>query len=192
MGLENAGSLLKQFFAKDFKLKIIVLLGILGMALILLSQFADSDSAGQSQPQITGGAEFANLEYITQLEERLQNLISQIDGVGRNKVMITLESGTEYVFAQEQRRNTDTTHPGSGEILAGGRTQESVEQRFILVDTEFGRREALVLTRIPPRVQGVIIVCEGASNPVVEQKLISVVTTALGIPSTRVSVVPIY
>jgi len=191
MGLESAGNLLRQFFAKDFKLKIIVLLGILGMALILLSQFADNDSAGQSQPQALGGAEFANREYIAQLEERLQNLISQIDGVGRNKVMVTLETGTEYVYAQEHRRNTDTTHSGNGEIPVGGRTQESVEQRFILVDTEFGRREALVLTRIPPRVQGVVIVCEGANNPLVEQKLISVVTTALGISSNRVSVVPI-
>ena len=190
MGLENAGSLLRQFFAKDFKLKIIVLLGILGMVLILVSQFTDDDQAGQGQPQ-TGNAEFASQDYVAQLEERLQNLISQIDGVGRNKVMITLESGVEYVYAQEQRRSTDTTHSGGGEIPAGSRTQENVEQRFILVDTEFGRREALVLTRIPPRIQGVIIVCEGANNPVVEQKLISVVTTALGIPSTRVSVVPI-
>ena len=193
MELEKAGSLLGQFFAKDFKLKIIVLLGILGMALILLSQFADADRGGQrqNQPQIMGNADLVNQEYIAQLEERLQNLISEIDGVGRNRVMITLESGVEYVYAQEHRRNTDTTHAGNGEIPVGGRTQESVEQRFILVDTEFGRREALVLTRIPPRVQGVIIVCEGANNPVVEQKLISVVTTALGIPSTRVSVVPI-
>ena len=191
MGLENAGNLLRQFFAKDFKLKIIVLLGILGMALILLSQFADDDRAGQGQAPTTGGAEFASQDYVAQLEERLQNLISQIEGVGRNKVMITLESGVEYVYAQEQRRSTDTTHSGNGEIPTGSRTQENIEQRFILVDTEFGRREALVLTRIPPRVQGVIIVCEGASNPHVEQKLISVVTTALGIPSTRVSVVPI-
>ena len=191
MGLESAGNLLKQFFAKDFKLKIIVLLGILGMALILISQLTDGDSAGQSQPQATGGAEFVNQEYIARLEERLQDLISEIDGVGRNRVMVTLESGAEYVYAQEHRRSTDTTHSGYGGVPTGGRIQENVEQRFILVDTEFGRREALILTRIPPRVQGVVIVCEGANNPMVEQKLISVVTTALGISSARVSVVPI-
>ena len=191
MELENAGGFLKQFFAKDLKLKVIVLLGILGMVLIVLSQFADDSQTGQGQPQAIHNAELANQEYITQLEERLQSLISEIEGVGRNRVMVTLESGVEYVYAQEQRRSTDTTHSVSGEIPVGGRTQESVEQRFILVDTEFGRREALVLTRIPPRVQGVIIVCEGANDPVVEQKLISVITTALGIPSTRVSVVPI-
>jgi len=191
VGLENTGSLIKQFFAKDFKLKIIVLLGILGMTLILLSQFADNDRGGQGQPPTMGSAELANQEYIAQLEARLESLISQIEGVGRNRVMVTLESGVEYVYAQEHRRSTDTTHASNGEVPVGGRIQESIEERFILVDTEFGRREALVLTRIPPRVQGVIIVCEGANNPVVEQKLISVVTTALGIPSTRVSVVPI-
>ena len=182
-----------RFLSKDLKIKLIVMLGILGMALILISQFTGTGGGRASgQPPPARTPEFTNEEYIRMLEQRLQTLISEIDGVGRNKVMVTLESGVEYVYAQEERRSTDTTHqPGGSELAVGGRVQESIEQRFILVDTEFGRREALVLTRRPPRVQGVVIVCEGADNILVQEKLISVVTTALGIPSTRVSVVKI-
>ena len=192
MELEKAGGALKRLLVGEGKVKLIVLIGLLGMALILISQLTDRGSPVQNgQQQALRTAEFTSSEdYIRHLEERLQTLISEIEGVGRNKVMVTLESGVEYVFAQEQRRSIDATTPG-GDIQAGGRTSESVEQRFILVDTEFGRREALVLTRLPPRVQGVVIVCEGADNIHVEQKLISVVTTALGISSTRVSVVKI-
>lgn len=182
---------LGRFFSGDFRLKIIVILGLIGMLLILVSQLTDREDSLGGQPQSPSNAQFTNEEYVMQLEERLQNLISQIDGVGRNQVMVTLESGARYVYAQEERRSVDTTREGDGEIQVSGRVSESIEQRFILVDTDFGRREALVLTRLPPRVQGVVIVCEGANNPVVEQKLISVITTALGIPSTRVSVVPI-
>jgi len=183
----------QRFLSKDMKVKLIVMIGILGMALILISQFMDTGSGRSSgrHPQAMESAGFTNEEYIRILEERLQTLISEIEGVGRNKVMITLESGVEYVYAQEQRRSTDATRDSGGELPVGGRIQESVEQRFILVDTEFGRREALVLTRRPPRVRGVVIVCEGADNILVQEKLISVVTTALGIPSTRVSVVQI-
>jgi len=195
MDMEKYAGKLKQFFSKDLRLKIIVILGLLGMTLILISQFAQTGGSGQApvQPQGMRSAEFTNEEYIRHLEERLRNLISEIEGVGRNKVMITLESGVQYVYAQELRRSTDSTTggPAGGAMAAGGRVQESIEERFILVDTEFGRREALVLTRLPPRIQGVVIVCEGADNILVEQKLISVVTTTLGIPSTRVSVVKI-
>ena len=191
MELEKISRGVGRLFSKDLKVKLIVILGLLGMALILISQFTDTGDRrrGSDGQQPMTNAEFTNEEYVRRLEERLQNLISQIDGVGRNKVMVTLESGVEYVYAQELRRSTDAT-PGT-DASAAGRVHESVEQRFILVDTEFGRREALVLTRLPPRVQGVVIVCEGANNVLVEQKLISVVTTALGIPSTRVSVVKI-
>ena len=183
----------RAFFSGDFKLKLIVMLGILGMAFILISQLMDTGrnpSPGQTPPGSLN-AELTTEEYIEALEARLQSLISQIDGVGRNRVMVTLESGVQYVYAQEQRRSTDTTREGGEDLAVSGRFSESVEQRFILVDTEFGRREALVLTRLPPRVQGVVIVCQGAGNVFVEEKLISVVTTALGIPSTRVSVVKI-
>ena len=181
-----------RFLSKDLKVKLIVMLGILGMALILISQLTGTGGGNTfGQPPTVSPPEFTNEEYIRMLEHRLQALISEIDGVGRNKVMVTLESGVEYVYAQEERRSTDTTRDLGSELAVGGRVQESVEQRFILVDTEFGRREALVLTRRPPRVQGVVIVCEGADNILVQEKLISVVTTALGIPSTRVSVVKI-
>ena len=176
---EKVSGTVARLLSKEYRPKVIVLLGIVGMALILISQLVDTGlgpdgPSREGPPAVVGSAELETREYIRQLEERLQNLISQIEGVGRNKVMVTLESGVEYVYAQEQRRGA-----------------ESVEQRFILVETEFGRREALVLTRLPPRVQGVVIVCEGAHDPVVRQKLISVVTTALGIASTRVSVVQI-
>jgi len=191
MELEKTGSALRRLWGGERRVKLILLIGLLGMALILLSQLTDRGQGGQAvQQQALRTAEFTSSEdYVRHLEERLQALISQIEGVGRNKVMVTLESGVEYVFAQEQRRSTDATTPG--DIATGGRMSESVEERIILVDTEFGRREALVLTRLPPRVQGVVIVCEGADNVHVEQKLISVVTTALGISSTRVSVVKI-
>jgi len=190
--LKKLSGEVSRLLSGDVKLKLIVLLGLLGMAIILISQFIDHGGNARSDPPlIANSAELTTDEYIQALEARLQSLISEIDGVGRSRVMVTLESGVQYVYAQEQRRSTDSTRESGEDLAVGGRFSESVEQRFILVDTEFGRREALVLTRLPPRVQGVVIVCEGADNIHVEQKLISVVTTALGIPSTRVSVVKI-
>ena len=59
------------------------------------------------------------------------------------------------------------------------------------MDSEYGKKEALVLTQLEPKIQGVVIVCEGAGNIRVEADLTNVVTTALNIPSTRVCVVKI-
>jgi stage III sporulation protein AG len=183
--------IIKPFFQKEARLKFIVALGLLGMLLILISQFTQRPAAPAGPPENAVDCNSAE-EYATMLENRLSVLISDIEGVGRNKVMVTLESGVEFVYAREEKRGTDITRDGGEDPLTGRVTQrENIEERYILIDTEFGRRQALVLTQLQPRIQGVVIVCEGAGDARVQQKLISVVTTALGIASTRVCVVQI-
>ncbi|HHY53268.1 MAG TPA: hypothetical protein GX499_08515 [Clostridiales bacterium] len=181
----------KDFFSKDVRLKIIVLLGLIGMLMILISQFLSRGAAAPQKPPNEATASFTSEEYIASLESKLQKLVSGIDGVGRAEVMITLESGVEYVYAQEQKRNTDTTRePGEDDAILVNQ-KENVEQTYILVETEYGKREALVLTQKQPKIQGVVVVCEGADDIRVQEKVTSVVTTALGIPSNRVCVVKI-
>ncbi len=192
---KRLGSFFKRPMPRETKVKLIVAVGILGMALILLSQLLGKERAPQEPPdEIT--ASFLAQEYAAELETRLENLLSGIEGVGRADVMVTLEGGVEYVYAQEETRGNDTVRqPTSGETGEGEAvtvsSRENVEQRYIIVETEYGKREALVLTEREPSVRGVVVVCDGADDIRVQQNLTTVVTTALGIPSTRVCVVKI-
>ena len=70
--------------------RLIVILGLVGMGLILLSQFWPGGE------QTT--AANAEISYAADLEVRLTELVAAVDGVGDCRVMITLESGTEYVY----------------------------------------------------------------------------------------------
>lgn len=45
---------------------------------------------------------------------------------------------------------------------------------------------------IEPTVRGVAVVCDGGENPVTKEKIIDVVTKALNISSSRVSVTKLY
>jgi len=163
--------------------------GILGMLLIFLTR----DATAPAPPEAEGPAVIAQpatLEHARHLEERLADLVSQIEGAGRVMVMVTMQNSGEYVFAREERRNTDAErHP---ETAGGtsGRTldRESVEDRYVIVENADGRRQALVRTRLEPRVQGVVVLSEGADDVHVQARIINVVTTALHISSARVSV----
>jgi stage III sporulation protein AG len=66
--------------------------------------------------------------------------------------------------------------------------RENFEQRYVMIESDNGRRQALVRTRLEPGVQGVVIICEGAGDVFVRSRVINVVTTALNISSARVSV----
>lgn len=180
----------KGWASGDMKLNVIVILGLCGMALILLSQFLGN----KSPPEDTGttDVDFTSAAYVSALESKLETLISSMEGVGKASVMITLENAGETVYAQEEKRNTDKQQD-SGTAEAVGKTyqKENVEQKYIIVEGKNGQREALVKTRLEPSIQGVVVVCEGAGKPRVDQNIIHVVTTALNIPTTRVCVVKI-
>ena len=62
-------------------------------------------------------------------------------------------------------------------------TKESV----IIVDTENGR-QGLLVTEIQPTVKGVVVVCRGGDQPIVQERIVSTITTALNISSKRVCV----
>ncbi|MBQ3133662.1 MAG: hypothetical protein IJC17_05275 [Clostridia bacterium] len=70
--------------------RLIVILGFVGMGLILLSHFWSQETESTSVS--------ADVSYAAELESRLTALVAGVEGVGECTVMITLESGTEYVY----------------------------------------------------------------------------------------------
>lgn len=184
------GGIFGKMLSSDRKVKIIVALGLLGMALILASQFITFKK--ESPPEDTQTAQFVSEEYITGLEEKLTLIVSEMEGVGTAKVMVTIENGVENVYAQQEKRNTDLTREGNSTEVSGKvYEKQDIEQTYLLVENKDGRKQPLLKTQLQPKIQGVVVVCEGAGNPVVQQNLINVVTTALNISSKRVCVVKI-
>ena len=172
------------FFKGGMGQKLILAAGLIGMALILLSQFWPEQkptAAKNEQKTIT------TEEYITQTETKLGTLVGGIAGAGECKVMVTLENGVEYVYASENKVNTNREED-SGTNSSKLSQKDDSEQNIIIVDTENGK-EGLLVTEIQPTVRGVVVVCEGGDKEDVRQRITQAVTTALNISSMRVCVV---
>ena len=115
--------------------------------------------------------------YAKQLETRLAELIRSIDGAGKTQVLVTLRTGEETVWARNDSMDSEADT---------SRVQS--EQTYVLVRS--GSDETgLQLKTITPTVQGVAVVCEGADDPQVQQRITRTVTAALGIGAGHVSVV---
>ncbi len=161
--------------------------GIAGMALIVLSTVIQTGGSNKPNPSV-GAGQLTSQEYVAQLEDRLTGIVGSIEGVGRCQVMVTAESGVEYVYAVEETQNVNRTNSYNGDEVARETQQENTEQKYIVVDAGNGKKEALVKTERQPAIQGVVIVCEGAGSMVVQERVTQVVTTALGIPYNKVCV----
>ena len=165
----------------------LLFVGIAGMALIFLSTVIQTGGSNKPNPSV-GAGQLTSQEYVAQLEERLTGIVGSIEGVGRCQVMVTAESGVDYVYAVEETQNVNRTNSYNGDEVARETQQENTEQKYIVVDAGNGKKEALVKTERQPAIQGVVIVCEGAGSMVVQERVTQVVTTALGIPYNKVCV----
>ena len=166
------------FKAPDRWKNLIVIGGLIGIALIFLSSYFPSGSGGSGSAEETLDKISAQ-EYTSQLEVNLIQIISHIDGAGEAKVMITLETGVETKYATQEKSSTESS---------GDKTSGTSEISYITVRDANGSERALAVTEVQPTVKGVVVVCPGGEEPVVQQRIISAVTTALDISSKRVFV----
>lgn len=105
--MENkATGKLKQMISNDKIRRVIIIVGIVGIALIFLSTYVDFD-VGSESPQ----EEFSVTTYSTKIESDLQNVISQIQGAGQTKVLLTMENSVEYVYLDDSTTKTKEIEP---------------------------------------------------------------------------------
>lgn len=141
----------------------ILALGIGGMLLILVSEFWPEQTPAASQAAPAA----ADFTYAEQLEQRLADMIGQISGAGQTRVLVTLESGSQTVYAVDTRE---------GEA-------ESEQTHVLLEDGS-----ALTETVRTPAVCGVAVVCEGGDQIHVVTQITEMLSSLLDIPTSRISV----
>lgn len=132
-----------KFLENPKAVKIIIIAGVIGIALIFISSYFEADKGKLDES-------FDDTQkYGQSLELSLEEIVRKIQGVGEVDILLTMENSSENVYLSEK----DT------------KTKE-----------------------IQPKVRGVVVVCDGAEDPVVCGRVMSAVTKALDITSTKVCI----
>lgn len=180
MDLKKIRELWKKALEKENTLRLVVALGICGIALLAISSWDFSRGSGApTQPQEEAGADYAG--YARTLEEDLARIVGAITGEREPVVMVTLEDMGQRVYAADRQESAQSGPEGEGST-----TRESAH--VILEDGE-GAQRALSVSEVQPKVQGVVIVSKHGADPSVREKLVNAAKTALGLPASRVCVV---
>lgn len=154
------------------RVRLIAALGLTGMALILLSGLRTP----RAEPDTPAAPESSDLSeaYRTGLEARLTAWLSQMDGVGQVKVMVTLSGSAEQQFAEE---------------VKSAKSDRSVTQQSEIVLTRRnGTESALIASTRAPEICGVAVLCAGGDRAAIRERVSTAVTTVLGIPARAVYV----
>ena len=148
---------------------------ILGVMLILVIFFTPS---GDDTQQVVETSVTAD-EYAQLLENNIADTVKSIVG-GKPTVMVTLKSGTEYVYANEEKSDSDEDESES-------RVKDSVEKKVVILD-ENGKEVPLTVTEIMLKVKGIVIVCNGGNDSSVQTLIRNTISVALGVESDCVCV----
>ncbi len=148
------------------KLPFLAILLSLGIIFLLFSEYHSNKEIKNTQE------EFDEEAYIARLEERLSAMIEKIDGVSDVNVMITLESGKRYSFAQEEKN-------GMG---------EGAVNTFLMQEGEDGISTPILIETCAPKIKGVSVVCQGAENALIREKIFGVVAGTLDLTQNKIYV----
>lgn len=174
--------ILKKLSA-DKKTMFIVLAGIIGVLILVASEFIPEGEKAKENEEEIQVSEYNienHYEYAEMLEKKLTDLISSIEGAGGTKVMLTLESSSEAVYAQNDKTDMESNDENSEKI--------SKENDYVLIKTNSSKEEALLLKIIQPEVKGVAVVCEGGDSIYVQQKIIETISAVFDINASKIKV----
>lgn len=205
----NGTGRLKKWFQPD-NLIILILSGILLFVIALPTKDSKSQETTKSSSQqestqqgsigssgnTTGTLEYSSqsstvteYDYAAYLEQKLENTLEGVSGVGKVTVMVTLQSSEELVVEKDapiSRSNTnETDSEGGSRSISQMDTQETTIYR-----TEGSGSEPYVVKTILPKVEGVLVVAQGAGSGTIDRSITEIVQALFDVEAHKVKVMP--
>ena len=135
------------------KYRMVLLVALLGVALMCLP------NGKKETPVVQTAAETVDME------KRLEQILSRIEGAGTVNVMLTEAVGEEIVY-QTDNGGADT----------------------VVITDSARNQQGLIRTREPPIYLGAIVVCRGADSAAVRLAIVEAVSNVTGLGTDRITV----
>ncbi|MFQ7310415.1 MAG: stage III sporulation protein AG [Sellimonas sp.] len=114
--------------------------------------------------------------YAATVERKLTSMLSDIEGAGKVKVMITLSSSSEKVVEKDVETGKEE-----------GRT--TTREETVYSDDSGQGQVPYVTKELSPDIEGVVVIAEGGEKPVVVQNITEAVQALFGVESHKIKVV---
>lgn len=146
------------------KYKYVILVGLIGVALLLLPERGSVvTQKEETMPQIQ--------QDIT-LQAQLEQLLGQLHGAGKVKLLLTTAQGERYIF------QTDSDTGQNGELRL----------ETVIVSGSDRQENPVLQQTICPVYQGAVVLCQGAADASVRLAIVEAVSKATGLGSDKICV----
>ena len=143
----------------------VLLVVAVGMVLLLWPQGGEEEK--------TAAQESVQEEFdLEAFEKKLADTISQIQGVGEAQVVLSLQSSSRQVLAQDKEQGS----------------QGDSSTTTVTVGRGSGNQDVVPLQTVAPQFRGALVVCPGGDDPQVRRAVMEAVSAVTGLGSNHISV----
>lgn len=158
------------------KYKYVLIVMVVGLLLLSFPSVKDKKSEADRSEY--------NEPSVEQTEKRLEKSLEECEGVGRVSVTLTLSSGSENIYAEEERKSSRRQE--NGEVSD---VNEEEDKKLKMISEGSGKESALLVKRLTPKYCGALVVCDGADNISVRSQITEAVMSLTGLSSDRISII---
>lgn len=120
-------------------------------------------------------------------ENKLNKILSNIEGAGDVSVMIAYKTGVENIPLLNTKDNNTITEETSGTSVK--KVQQGQLQTDIIFNQENnGKKEPYISKTLMPQVEGVIVTCDGGGVSTVKNNIIKAVQAVTGVAEDKIQV----
>lgn len=178
-----------------------LILVLVGMLLCVISLPTDKEksksriwdlSSDRIKNEQTFDAEIEKDEsggYAAQWEEKLEESLRFVEGAGQVQVLITLAGSEEQVLTRDGREEVSDTLETDA---AGGSRHVSetrLDKSVVRTVDERGKDVPLVVRTIAPKVDGVVVIAQGAGSARVRRDIIEAIQVLFDVDMNRIAII---
>ena len=187
---------IKNFINKNQELNrkktienLVVFVIILIIVLLSINVIWNKDKKEDNKSTIDENKKLATIEENTKddnslTSEKLENILSKINGVGRVKVYITYSQTSQIIPIY----NEDISQKDTQEEDTQGGTRKVVEtdtKKEVVYDEKSGSKTIITQSIVSPKIEGAIVTAEGGNNTNTKANIIQAVEAVTRVTNTQ-------
>lgn len=177
----------KKIIQKLKKKENLVVIFLIGVLLMVISIPTEEEDWTKDTEQLTPSTQGDNTT-VEDLEKRLERILSNVEGVGKAQVMITLKSNGERVVEKDLESSESTVTEGDSEETRSKSHDITKKETTVMYSQGSGSSEPYVVKELEPEIEGVLVIAEGGDSPVIAKNISEAILALFSVDAHKIKV----
>jgi len=164
----------KYWPPKKDQLLILVLVGLLLAVIAIPSEQKEKEEEKGKLVKETAAEEeklVEAIDYESQMEQRLEEILSQVEGVGKVRVMLTFEGSGQKIVEKDRSYSEDSS-----------------QEETVFEELGSNERSPYITSETNPQVEGILVIAQGGGNSRVKQEILEAAQALFGIEPHKIKI----